>query len=43
LQVKPDLLLIGNRARGLLQRAFVSSVSSYIVRMHARRACDAFC
>jgi hypothetical protein len=39
--LKPDILLVGSRPRGMLKRAFVSSVSSYIVRCHApHRGCS---
>jgi hypothetical protein len=38
-ELRPDILMLGSRPRGMLQRAFVSSVSSYVVR--ARRAARA--
>jgi hypothetical protein len=31
-ELRPDILMLGSRPRGMLQRAFVSSVSSYVVR-----------
>jgi nucleotide-binding universal stress UspA family protein len=37
-ELRPDILMLGSRPRSLLQRAFVSSVSSYVVRAHVRRA-----